>query len=177
MSAFIVNKTHLDYLITAGLRYARHGALSWFAPADEPPEAPTHQRGEPWGPGAVAYAQTRRRELTHDTADQVGAMLAAENRRSVDHRYNEDELEDFYTFTRYPGSGKRGSVGRPGFAPTQVLKAISCYEYQSCEHSGWEESEAHDFCRALRHAAINALPGYEEAVWEIPPVRHGENRR
>ena len=60
MSAFIVNKTHLDYLITAGLRYARHGALSWFAPADEPPEAPTHQRGEPWGPGDVAYAQTRR---------------------------------------------------------------------------------------------------------------------
>mgnify|MGYP001565145511 CR=1 FL=1 len=170
MSAFMVNKTHLDYLITAGLRYTRHGALSWFAPAEEPPEETTHQRGQPWGPGAVAYAATRRRELTAETADRVGAMLAAENRRSVDHRYNEDELEEFYTFTRYPGSGERGSASRPTLDPIQVLKAISCYEYQSCEHPEWEQSEAHDFCRVLRHTVVAALPGYDEAAWEIPPI-------
>jgi len=153
MSAFIVNKTHLDYLVTAGLRFSRHGALSWFAPAEDPPEAPTHQR-----------------ELTDETADHVGAMLAAENRRSVDHRYDENELEDFYTFTRYPGSGERGSAGRPRLEPVQILKALACYEYQSCEHPEWEQSEAHDFCRVLRHAAIWALPGIEDAAWEIPPI-------
>lgn len=177
MSAFIVNKTHLDYLITAGLTLSRrHGALGWFTPTDDPPDAPTHQRGEPWGPGAVAYAQTRHRELTDATADQVGAMLAAENRRSVDHRYDENELEEFYVFTRYPGSGDRGSVGSPRLEPVQILKALSCYEYQSCEHPEWEQSEAHDFCQALRHAAINALPGYDDAAWEIPPIEKGKGR-
>ena len=176
MSAFIVNKTHLDYLITAGLKYGVHGALSWFAPAEEAPTEPTHQRGEPWGPGALTEAATRRRELTSETADHVGAMLAAENRRSVDHRYDENELEDFYTFTHYPESGERGSAGRPRLDPVQVLKAISCYEYQSCEHPEWEQSEAHDFCRVLRHAAVNALPGYDDAAWEVPPLSHKDRR-
>ena len=176
MSAFIVNKTHLDYLITAGLRYGKkHGTLSWLAPAEEEPTEPTHQRGEPWGPGAVAHATTRRRELTHETADRVGAVLAAENRRSVDHRYDENELEDFYTFTRYPGSGDRNSANRPRLESVQVLKAIACYTYQSCEHPEWEASEAFAFCDALRDAAIWTLPGFENAAWEIPPIEevHG----
>jgi hypothetical protein len=47
------------------------------------------------------------------------------------------------------------------------LKAISCYEYQSCEHPGWRKSEAHAFCEALRDMAIGCLPGYDDAPWEI----------
>lgn len=171
MSAFIVNKSHLDYLISAGFAGRRGGVLRWYAPAEEVPAEPTHQRGEPWGPGMVDHMAPRRRELTIETANQVGAMLAAENRRSVDHRYNETELEDFYTFTRYPGSGT------PGLDPVQVLKAIACYEYQSCEHPEWETSEAHEFCRALRHRTIDRLPGYDEAAWEIPPVVKPTRRR
>jgi len=97
MSAFIVGTTHLDYLVSAGLMFSRqgHGPLRWMAPAEEAPAEATHERGEPWGPGAIEEYNKRRRELTPETADRVGAMLAAENRRSVDHRYNETELEDF----------------------------------------------------------------------------------
>ena len=119
----------------------------------------------------VDHMAPRRRELTPETANQVGAMLAAENRRSVDHRYNETEMEDFYTFTRYPGSCDSVTPGTPGLDPVQVLKAIACYEYQSCEHPEWETSEAHEFCQAVRHATIDRLPGYEAAAWEIPPVK------
>jgi hypothetical protein len=44
-----------------------------------------------------------------------------------------------------------GFIGRPTrqsaarcwlFDPVQVLKSCDCYEYQSCEHDGWEDSEA-----------------------------------
>ena len=156
--------------MTAGLRGGR-GVLRWYAPAEEAPTEATHERGAPWGPGMVDHMAPRRRELTLETANQVGAMLAAENRRSVDHRYNETEMEDFYTFTRYPGSGDSVAPGTPQLDPVQVLKAIACYEYQSCEHPEWETSEAHEFCIMLRHATIARLPGYEAAAWEIPPVK------
>jgi hypothetical protein len=39
--------------------------------------------------------------------------------------------------------------------------------YQSCEHPGWEESEARKFCQQLTEGAIARLPGYEAAAWEI----------
>jgi hypothetical protein len=51
--------------------------------------------------------------------------------------------------------------------PVQVLKAIKCYEYQSCEHPSWEDSEARSWCNHLRLAAIEHLPGFEAAKWEI----------
>ena len=52
-------------------------------------------------------------------------------------------------------------------SPVAVLKAISCYEYQSCEHPGWHTSEARQFCSVLRDHMISMLPGYDDAQWEI----------
>lgn len=51
--------------------------------------------------------------------------------------------------------------------PAAGLKAISGYEYQACEHKGWNGSVAQVFCDSLRHALIRALPGYSSADWEI----------
>ncbi len=130
--------------------------VSWTVNDDEgSPE--DFQRGEPWGPTAVENHKRRARELNRETVGRVGAMLAVENRRSMDHRYDETELEDLYEFTSYKGN----------IDPVAVLKAIQCYEYQSCEHPEWETSEAHEFCQALRSAAIDKLPGYSEAQWEV----------
>ena len=163
MSAFMVNKRHVDFLVTAGLRLVRppSGAIGWFAPAEVCPE--THQRGAPWGPAAQDEASRRRRELTRETASLVGAMLWAENRRSVDHRYDEEELEDCYEFAEYHGHYRQhGEI-----KPVDVLSALRCYEYQSCEHPEWEASEAHAFCEALRQLAIRSLHGYSAGPWEV----------
>jgi hypothetical protein len=46
-------------------------------------------------------------------------------------------------------------------------KACRCLEYQSCEHLGWETSEARAIVRNTMSTAICKLPGYEEADWEI----------
>ena len=154
MSAYVVEKEHIDYLLTVGLDWKD---LKWFVydlPGDE-----DYMRGQPWGPTAIQSAQRRRRTLTLDTADAVGSMLWLENRRSINHRYDEEEEDpELYLYESY---------GSPA-DPVAVLKAIRCFEYQSCEHEGWQTSEAKDFCDSLLYEAIRRLPGYEEAVWGVP---------
>ena len=134
MSAFVVRKRHIDVLITAGIVFKRDGGLYWYD------------------------ATNQTRKLDYTTADEVGTMLLAENVKSVNHRYGENEESEPYAFTRVSGTPD----------PIVVLKAIACYEYQSCEHDGWKRSDAHAFCDALQSVAIHALPGYGNAPWEIP---------
>lgn len=134
MSAFVVDKRHIDVLVTAGLVFKRDGGLYWYD----------------------AAKQTRK--LDYTTADAVGTMLLAENVKSVNDRYDDHGEAESYTFTFVDGTPD----------PVVVLKAIACYEYQSCEHDGWKKSDAKAFCDALQDVAINALPGYGAAPWEIP---------
>lgn len=155
MSAFILSKTHIDVLITAGLRYSSgwRGPLTWYWPAIDAES----DRGNWTSAELQEQARQRRRSLTRKTAGRVGAVLLAENRRSVDHRYDETEWEEPYVFEQVPGWPD----------PVIILKAIACYEYQSCEHPGWRTSEARAFCQALQGRAITLLPGYDEAPWDI----------
>lgn len=152
MSAFMVDKAHIDTLITAALDARCGRDFTWYV-------------GEGWSATA--------RQLDFTNADEIGGMLWAENLASIHGRYP-DTLEggpvpgpvDFepehtltYTWQR---------VGTPGaLPPVVVLKAIQCYEYQSCEHDGWRASAARAFCEALRLAMISRLPGYDAAPWAI----------
>jgi hypothetical protein len=158
MSAYIVANTHIDAPLTAGLYqpWCHYGPLRWFD--SEEFESGCFQEGEPWGPESHRWFEQHRRELTTETAGQVGAMLWAENRRSVNHRYAEDEWEEPYVFDRL--------LGVP--APVDTLKAIDGFEYQSCEHPTWRRSEAFAFCEALRRHVIRRLPGYNESdAWHV----------
>lgn len=74
--------------------------------------------------------------LSPGTPTAVGRMLWTENHVSVNYRYDET--------TEVPNYEFRG-VEAP-LDDVAVIKAISCAEYQSCEHAAWEESEA---CRYL----------------------------
>lgn len=144
MSAFTVATVHIDALLTAGLAFrAVKDPLTWYYPPPTTAEPDTVDR---------------ERTLTAATAGRVGAMLLAENTRSVNSCYDQDYWEPAYLFHPLPGTPD----------PLVVLKAIACLEYQSCEHDGWLDSEARVFCQALRRVAIAALPGYPEADgWAI----------
>lgn len=164
MSAFEVGKAHIDAMLTAGLVLpGQYGPLRWFHPRitpDDLMEYRASQVGEPWGPGAHTLTQLREKRLDADTASTVGAMLMAENRRSLDHRYAEEEWEQPYLFDRLRIAGT--------IDPVRVLKAINCYEYQSCEHPEWHDSQALVFCDALAGVCVRALPGYDEAPgWDV----------
>lgn len=155
MSAFVVGTPHIDYLLSAGMsrqinRLQGHN-LTWFA--EEPTNDPDHE-----------WVLENKRELTPATAGRVGAMLLAENQASVNHRYREDDLEEPYLWREVRGP----------FDPVAVLKAVNCYEYQACEHEGWRSSEARQFIDSLRSYAIDALPGYDAAEWEVLEVQYEE---
>jgi hypothetical protein len=159
MSAFIVSDTHIDALLTAGLILVRpHGPLRWFYPEITVLEVADATRpGVAFTEDSVQLVEGRSHELREDNATDVGAMLVAANRDSVNFRYGEEAIEPPYRFRRLSGTPD----------PLAVLKAIGCYEYQSCEHPGWRACQARQFCDALREVCIGCLPGYEEAPWEI----------
>jgi len=99
--------------------------------------------------------------------DRALKMLAVENACSVNDRYftskarggiPENPVEEFPAFELHV-------LTRVGIV--SLLKAIDCYEYQSCEHAGWEGSDAERFCRELRCSLISFLPGYDDAPWGI----------
>ena len=86
MSAFEVSDTHIDVLISAALQRGSYGdPLGWYHG-----EIPNTEPGEML-PGHVDYISSlkrTRREVTRENAETWGATLLAENRRSVNHRYD-----------------------------------------------------------------------------------------
>lgn len=181
MSAFVVSKEHIDAMLAAGLRHKPYptSELSWFA---------TDPHGGDW-----EYGRDIRR-LDHTTADAVGQMLWSENVASVEHRYSPPGREQIYgegfesaPDFALPGTYREevipGTEGETIELPewiteyrfpltrarcpevVEALKLIECLEYQSCEHDGWNDSEARRFCDALRGQLISALPGYADAEW------------
>ena len=90
--------------------------------------------------------------------DQVGQMLLDTNAASAGARHEETPELYIYSYT---------TPVRFDWEAVDVLKAISCYEYQACEAPGWERSAARAFCEGLRRAVTPALPGYTDAPWEI----------
>lgn len=169
MSAFLQPKAHIDAL----LRVALDG------PADRGPRYP----GDGWG-FSYFYHGNERIDVHRETAERLGAMLVAENVRSLRYRYPDDGMDTLpgpiangYATDALLGRFDFASSARGGamvatrartLTAVQALNAIAGYEYQACEHPGWESSEAHAFCNALRLALIRALPGYDDAdTWSI----------
>jgi hypothetical protein len=150
----MVTTEHIHLLMNAGLSYATGGSkLRWqVRELTSEEKGRAYSPGHPWGPEAHEMYGKVVRHLTRENAGYVGALLLAENRRSVDHRYAEEEWEQPYLFKMLPGVPN----------PIAVLKALDGYEYQACEHPEWETSEAYNFCAALRRRAIRMLPGYED---------------
>lgn len=138
MSIWLVSNTHVDAMLTA--------ALVLIPRTRQPIRWDREHDSNRWDA-----------ELTRANVNQVGAMLLAENQRSVNHRYGENEIEPVYTYNQLPG--------RPD--PVTVLKTISCYEYQSDGSPSWHTSEARRFCQILREMVIFQLPGYDAAPWGI----------
>jgi len=145
MSAYVVSREHIEYLVEAGLRLGDAPMrLSWLAPGVAPP-------------------RERYRTLRPDNASEVGQMLWKENHRSVSFRYSEvDATPPYEHVVRY--------APKPLDA-VQVLKAIACLAYQSNECPDWEQTEAYAFLDSLKDAAIHALPGWDDAVWGCPADR------
>lgn len=149
MSAFLVDRAHIDLLVDVIFKgpsgVAVSPATAWSLPLYLPDDLKTERA--------------------------VGRELWLENLRSIEARYPDvldgglmpgpagitrEEIEQ-YTFGRYP---YRLTI-------VEALNAISCLEYQSCEHAGWETSRAKcQILEPLRYELIHRLPGMSSAPWE-----------
>ncbi len=146
MSAFLVSRSHIDAIIHAA-RTAPHCTAT----------------GHIMRLGAVAVD-------THP--DDAGRILWRENMLSVAHRYPDiaadaDGLRETFGIDGAAINRYRYSQPAAPFDSVATLKALRCYEYQSCEHPEWPTSAARRFCDDLIEWCIEALPGYDAAPWEI----------
>lgn len=150
MSCYVCEDDHINYLVHAARQY----------------KATIDINGEPV-------------DLWDDTAcQQLAIQLLAENVRSFEHRYPDDKGEagvDLVTGAPAPIVWTYNLFCR--LTPVQVLKSIRCYEYQSCEHPGWEASEAYANVQRIKNATICALPGFEAAIWGAPEMPSAGNVR
>lgn len=145
MSAFVVSKDHIDYLVQAA-RLAPARTCQGIVMKLDGWHVDTH-------------------------GDEVGRALWQENLNSVLYRYPAEREAGQY-FREHYGPEVMAAYRCPVFPakrfdPVAALKAVRCYEYQSCEHPEWNGSPAKAFCEDLREWLIAALPGYDEAPWEI----------
>jgi hypothetical protein len=106
----------------------------------------------------------------------VGQMLWSENLRSVQCRYEDTKPTELPGTDDIPLYDAHAPWPQP-IDPVEVLKAADCYEYQSCEHPGWETSESRSFIMRLRQRAWQHLPGYDDAPWGAPDPTPGRKKQ
>ncbi len=146
MSAFMVSKEHIDLLV----------ALAIDGPRGVAPNV--------WG--APFFNDNR---ASRESADAMGELLVKENLSSIHGRYPDTVTEPEGTpgpFEQYWMQPYVFQDRRYRMTVAEAFSAISCYEYQSCEHEEWHTSEARQFCEALRHSLGRCVPGYSDAPWE-----------
>jgi len=107
-----------------------------------------------------------RAELSDKSPDETGRMLWRECLASV--------------ACRYPGDRDGGRPGPISFrdadveaytwaetaelTPGGLAKTLGCYQYQSCEHPGWDGSEAEVITSKLR-AALGDVEYDDDVPW------------
>ena len=92
---------------------------------------------------------------------RIYKSLAEANVHGVCNRYSDDKASDYADVLRAP------RCGSSSLSAVEIIKLCDCLEYQSSEVDGWQESYAYRLLNSVRAAAINALPGYEDAEWAI----------
>lgn len=154
MSAYVVDREHIAYLIDAAQEIARdYGSpFRWRV-----------MTSDGMGVLHLPYGDD-------DRCAQVAQELWAENVKSVSYRYPNDAPGDLPgPIDAYPYEYGAHSERYWGpWSVAQVFKSIHCYEYQTCEHPEWEASSAIAFVRALADAWSSRVPGYDAAEWGAP---------
>lgn len=146
MSAWIVSRAHIDVLVQALTA-----------------EAGLAGRGK-----ILMDAETGEFSRAELSPDEIGRELWRENLRSVIfYRYPRDTDGDRPGPLDFKDSDVDTYTYREParvMSDAEVCKAASCFDYQSCEHPGWETSRANKWIETLmsRHH-VAAIP--DDVPW------------
>ncbi|EPR5023110.1 hypothetical protein ACU6C7_006158 [Pseudomonas aeruginosa] len=97
-------------------------------------------------------------KVIQELANADGEILLRENVRSVFHRYRDMDVKP---------APFRLDLEAPTPSPVEVLKLIECLEYQSNASEDYFMTPAYRMLARIREKAVRALPGYNEAAWEL----------
>jgi len=97
------------------------------------------------------------RLFTRDEATEKGRMLWRENVVSVAYRYslatrNAAELAEYEADVEGYDYSAPDTCADCGLGSAEIIDAIDCLDYQSCEHDGWSASAACALLNELRIA-------------------------
>jgi hypothetical protein len=173
VSAWVVSKLDVDLLVKLALEGPSDGEEAWALGGD----------AFSWWTGTTRVKALRSDALP-DGPDQMrpstfGAMLQDECIASVRYRYNGESLDSLPgTIDEAWRRGEPYEYTDPGYRMTiaEAFKLISCYEYQSCEHPEWGDSQAKRVCDALKDRLGMKVPGWNAAPWGWSPGQVAQRR-
>lgn len=155
MSAYVVDPTHIDALVSVAIS----------GPGDL---ACRYREG--WRGCYAGDLLAGAYKVDVSNASACGAALLGECIESVAYRYPQDDRSELPgpIPTPKPEQYEWTDLGAV-LATFEALNAIAGYEYQSCEHPDWEQSGSYRFCAQLRGSLISSLPAYADAgeCWHI----------
>jgi hypothetical protein len=137
MSAFVVDKTHIDAMVRLAQDSVYTTRLGNLDPRIEFDTIGQKLVDANILSGAYRYS-------TPINGDLPGPI--------------EQYWHEFYTWSV--------GINRRKPTPVEAIKLVQCYMYQSCEHPEWQNSDIEKFCKELISVYIAKLPGYEDAPWE-----------
>jgi hypothetical protein len=140
MSAFILGDDTIDLLVTAGVRGVGLDARL-----------------------AVYHGDKMHYWSRYEDTDSLGSLLKTANYESVNYRYKEATPCEAY---HWNPNGILPYIGGRVISWGQVLQAVRCYEYQSCEAPTWETSLAKAVCGAIRLKVCGIIADEAGAEWE-----------
>jgi len=112
-----------------------------------------------------AWEQILIEKPSADELAEVCTMLYWENAKSVGYRYSKRYKREDYVITPEEYTACHWDC----IEWPQVMKSISCYEYQSCEHKGWNKSKAKAWANeSYRNAAYYACEDNPSLIWGAP---------
>lgn len=144
MSAYMCSERQLTILAAYAVKHTQHAI-----PYDMRNEVDGTYELKPGG-----YDRTIRR---------VFSMLVSENLASLAYRYPDDTSGNA-TVDSYAVHSASIKADLPVL---HIIKLCHNYEYQACEHPGWQDSTARKLVKAIETHAVPCLPGYDDAPWGL----------
>ena len=108
-------------------------------------------------PDLCYYYESKWYKVNELLQDYVGEVLTNANYHGVNQRYNTKDIPPAAEY----------DIHTPLLPAVDLLKALDCFEYQSCDAEDYDTSQAHAIIAALRSNTISRLPGYANAPWVI----------
>lgn len=105
----------------------------------------------------------------------LGKMFWRENVDSVAYRYDMPKRHAA-EYADYVAAVEAYEFEPFAAKPVAIAKIARCYDYQSCEHPGWDASRSKQMVEQLMECFPDTLPGYDCMPWGADANGMGEDK-